>query len=232
MSAIPNAVLGEIITKGRVVDDAGLEHHVHSQIPVQYAEALYRMVLRRKPRTVIEVGMAYGISTLSILTALKELGDDRRLISIDPGQSTTWHGAGKLAVSRSGLGSLHQLMETYDYFALPELLKSGQRIELAYIDGWHTFDFVLLDLFYLDRMLNVGGVMAFNDCGFRSVHRAIKFLLSHRKYREVDAGLRPDYHGRNFVVSTLRRLRGMNVNDRYFEKTGTFEPDHKYYSHF
>jgi len=42
----------------------------------------------------------------------------------------------------------------------------GERIDFAFIDGAHTFDHVLVDFFYIDRMLNVGGIVAFDDVGF------------------------------------------------------------------
>jgi hypothetical protein len=85
----------------------------------------------------------------------------------------------------------HQLIEEVDYIALPELVKRKCRIDFAYIDGWHTFDYVLLDFFYIDKMLNTQGIVAFNDAGYLSVHRVLKFMISHRKYRESTHGSEP-----------------------------------------
>ena len=41
--------------------------------------------------------------------------------------------------------------------------------DLVYVDGHHSFDYVLLDFFYADQLLGAGGVVGFNDCGWPSV---------------------------------------------------------------
>jgi len=41
--------------------------------------------------------------------------------------------------------------EDFDFKVLPRLLESGKKIDFAYIDGWHTFDYTLLDWCYIDR---------------------------------------------------------------------------------
>ena len=150
--------------------------------------------------------MAFGVSSLAILAALREIGQDGKLISIDPGQSTGWQGCGRTAVARAGLSSRHELIEDYDYNALPRLLTSGLRIDFAYIDGWHTFDYSLLDWWYVDRMLPAGGVVGFNDCGWPAVEKAIRFVMTHRKYEELDVGLPPRYQGYSRRREMLRML--------------------------
>lgn len=107
--------------------------------------------------------MAFGFSTLAILTALEELGEDGRLISIDPYRAQDWHNCGIAAVHRAGLQGRHQHIERPDYLALPALLEADTRLDFGCIDAYHTFDYVLLDFWYVDCLLRVGGVVAFND---------------------------------------------------------------------
>jgi len=95
---------------------------VHSDIGTGHAEALYEAVLRERPTTVLEVGMAFGVSSLAILTALRDIGENGRLVSIDPNQTTYWKGCGLAAVERAGLKSRHELFEDFDYNVLPRLL--------------------------------------------------------------------------------------------------------------
>jgi hypothetical protein len=83
------------------------------------------------------------------------------------------------------------LLEEPDFKALPCLLERGTKLDFAYIDEWHTFDYTLLDFFYIDKMLRTGGVVAFNDCGWLAVDRVLRFVQSHRKYADMDAGLEP-----------------------------------------
>jgi predicted O-methyltransferase YrrM len=209
-------------------------------------------VLRHRPSQVVEIGMAVGSSTLAILSALSQTGG--RLISIDPDESSQWHGVGLACVKRAGFAEQHELMEDFDYRALPELLRRGERIDFAYVDGWHTFDYTLLDFFYIDKMLSVGGVVGFNDCDLRAVHRVIRFVQRYRHYTEIDVGLKRHYsasqigrtaakwleaptrveHAWNLARSTAftacLMLEGRPSNDRYFRKDEHWEPSWKFYT--
>src|SRR5207344_2539052 len=88
-------------------------------------------------------------------------------------------------LSRLGFSDHYRVIEKYDHLALPDLVRSGERFDIAYIDGWHTFDYTLLDLFYVDKMLEIGGVVGVNDCGFAAVDAAVRVFLAHRDYVEL-----------------------------------------------
>jgi predicted O-methyltransferase YrrM len=211
---------------------------LHSNINLSYAESLYEMVRRVQPAVVVEVGMAFGVSSLAILTALRD-GGRGRLISIDPMQTSEWNGCGRAAVIRAGFGDLHELIEDYDYHALPRLLASGVTCAFAYIDGWHTFDYALLNWWYLDKMLAVNGVVGFNDCGWPAVDKVIRFVRSHRKYSEIDAGLPIEYVGLGGRQELLRLLTfgrkqqsHRQAQDRYFRKEEDWEPQWDFFAPF
>lgn len=230
--SIPSPLIGEIFERRQVVDGEGRAQPLHSAISEEYARALYGAVLARRPRMAVEIGMAFGISTLAILTALREIGADGRLISIDPRQSTGFHGIGIANVRRAGFTDRHELIEAFDYAALPRLLEQGTRLQFAYIDGWHTFDYTLLDFFYLDKLLDPGGVIGFNDAGWRSVHKVLGFVRTHRKYREIDVGLPRDYRGINPLGVLSRWWTGRSHADRYFEKLEAWEPKWDFFARF
>ena len=209
---------------------------VHSDIGVDHAEALYETILRTRPATVLEVGMAFGVSSLTILTALRDIGQNGKLISIDPVQSTDWKGCGLASIARAGLKENHQIYEDYDYNVLPKLLSSGLKINFAYIDGWHTFDYTLLDWWYVDRMLTVGGIAAFNDCSWPGVEKAIEFVLSHRKYTEIDVGLPVARQRKKELFQMLPFTRKEHIckrpGDRYLKKDENWEPRWDFYAPF
>ena len=140
--------------------------------------ALYRTVRQLRPKVCLQIGLAHGLSALAIGSAIKD-NNQGRLFSVDPFQTKDFHGIGNKCLELSGLAGQHELVEELDYLALPRLLADGLRVDFAYIDGWHTFDHVLLDCFYCDKMLQVGGVVAFNDCGWRAVHKSLSFVKSH-----------------------------------------------------
>ena len=196
----PCETLRSMFATGTVLDADGQCRKLNSGIGPAYAGALYRAIVRFRPSLVVEVGMAYGCSSLSILAGLDAVGHGR-LISIDPSQHTDWNGIGVENVRRSGFSQRHTLMELPSCLALPQLLAGRTRVDLAYIDGWHTFDYVLTDFFYLDKLLPPGGVVAFNDCGYRAIHRVIRFVQTHRRYLELDVGLPRSYAAKNVFRS-------------------------------
>jgi predicted O-methyltransferase YrrM len=199
---------------------------LHSNINETHAAALQRCARQVEPRNAIEIGMAFGTSALAILG-----GCNTHLISIDPGQEADYTSAGRRAVEKAGFADRHLLLNEPNFEALPRLLGEGLRIQFAYIDGWHTFDYVLLDFFYLDKMLDEGGVIGFNDCWMKSITRVIDFVLSHRRYEEIDVGLRS---GPPRLRTQLARLLGrpLHRQDRYFRKVVQHEPAWDFYHSF
>jgi hypothetical protein len=216
----PCPLLREVVARRRVLLPNGEERDLVANIGSASSAALYQTVLHERPGVVIEVGMAQGISTLSILAALNQTGG--RLISIDP--YYTWPSARLAAlysVERAGFSAFHQHIQAPSYEALPHLLAQGISPQMGYIDGAHDFGNCFIDFFYLDLMLPVGGMIGFNDAGWLSVHRVIRFLEKHRHYAEQDVGLAASYTGRNVVVSAGRWLLRMPRQDRYFRKLQT-----------
>jgi len=228
----PNPVLRKIVQTRTVVSPDGQTRKLTSAISPANLCALYRIVRQRQPTLVIEIGMALGVSTLGILTALEETGRGE-LISIDP--YVNWNSGMLTAlynVQQAGLAHRHRHIRDFSHAALPRLLGEGRKAEMVYIDGMHTFDCAFVDFYYSDKLIHVGGVIGFNDAGWRSVFRVIQFLRTHRKYRELDVGLPRSYRSRNALFSLVKRLEGRSYYDRYFEKLEDWLPPYNYYRRF
>jgi predicted O-methyltransferase YrrM len=136
-------------------------------------------------RRSLEVGLAYGFSTIWLLDAVLQQPDGQH-IAMDPYQQQTWHGI--------GLQQAMHFCVPQDAFAwIPEpsieaLVKMAQtedRIDIAYIDGNHRYDNVLIDFFLIDRILRVGGIVAFDDRWMPSIRTATSFVETNRAYRAV-----------------------------------------------
>lgn len=130
---------------------------------------------------VLEVGMANGISAAFITTALQELGgpDKRMLISIDPFQKTQWESQGLKLLKRLGTQGHHKLIQQKSYTALPALLaKHEGTFDMVFIDGWHTFDYTLLDAFYGILLLRRGGVLVVDDALHAGVRACLAYMDS------------------------------------------------------
>src|SRR5579862_9691908 len=145
-----NPVLESIVESGRVVLPSGESVPVSSQIDPACGALLQKVVGHTRPRVVVEVGLAFGISSLYMLEALAQTGSGR-LIGMDPAQfDNAWRGGGLHNIERAGYRALYDFHEATSQQVLPHLVGRGQRIGAAFIDGWHTFDHVLLDFFYID----------------------------------------------------------------------------------
>jgi hypothetical protein len=169
--------------------------------------ALLQEIVRHvRPRVSLEIGFAYGVSTLYICEALADINQPARHIVMDPFQSTQWRGIGLRNVRQAGFGSMVDFREEHSEAVLPELVRSGLQVDFALIDGWHTFDQVMVEFYYLNRLLRVGGVIAFDDADRRSVNRVIRHALTYPAYGVFDAG-RPRAD-RVSLAGRLRRAAG------------------------
>ena len=145
---------------------------------------LYELALKSKPGPALEVGMANGTSSVVITGALAARGGGS-LISIDPFQTSDYQRRGVEHVARAGFAASHSLIEEPNYLALPQLLAAGRRFTFVFLDGWHSFDHALLDIFYSDLLLEDGGIVALHDTDWASVHKAVRFLERHKPYERL-----------------------------------------------
>ena len=51
------------------------------------------------------------------------------------------------------------------------------QFDLIFIDGWHTFDNVMVDIFYSINLLKPGGYIILDDADFPSVGKAISYFI-------------------------------------------------------
>jgi predicted O-methyltransferase YrrM len=182
-----NGVLEEILSSGFTKTATGNESlAVHSSISLPEGQFIHKLVGQLNPTVTLEVGLAYGISGLFIRDALKVRSGTQH-IAIDPNQhggewGSDWAGIGMANLRRAGYGDIVKLIEEPSFRALPALERAGQKIDFAFIDGWHTFDFTLVDFFYIDRMLNIGGVVAFDDANWPGVRKVCRFVRTNLAY--------------------------------------------------
>jgi len=179
-------VIDEIESSGLTTLPDGTRVPIHSNIRPDSGRVIQHAIEATRPRIGLEVGLAYGMSTLYILQAmgLHGLG---RLIGLDPAQhDATWRGGGLYNVKRAGFEDRYCFYEEPSQVVLPRLAAAGTRIQFAFIDGWHTFDHTLVDFFFIDGMLDVGGIIVIDDVGYPSIRRLCHFILSNREYIGFD----------------------------------------------
>ena len=170
-----NKILEGILEKRVVVDSKGKEYPLHSNVSPQQGEFLAQLVEQVDAKVCVEVGLAYGISSLYIAEAISKKTAPR-LISIDPFQKNNWHDIGLLNLERAGYSSFVEFHGEYSHIVLPQLLANGEPIDFAYVDSVKVFDVLLIDAYYLTGLLRVGGVLVFDDCSWPGVKRMVRYI--------------------------------------------------------
>jgi len=182
-----NRVLTEIVISGRTLLPTGEEAQASSCIDQSCGELLRRVITAQRPKIGVEVGLGFGVSTLYILEAMRETGGER-LIGIDPAQHDQfWRGGGLHNIHRAGYEDLYEFHEKTSQQVLPALATEGQRVQFAFIDGWHTFDHTLIDFFFIDQMLQPGGIVVLDDVAYPAIRRVCDFILTNRNYEIIDS---------------------------------------------
>jgi hypothetical protein len=96
-------------------------------------------------------------------------------------------------------------------------LNEELRADFAYVDTTKVFDVLLVDAFYLARILQVGGVLCFDDCTWRGVKKMVRYI-SQWKHFEV---YRTHFQYRKGLVKKL-----LNAGTRYLPaKERVFSPE-------
>jgi predicted O-methyltransferase YrrM len=167
---------------------------------------LQRMIAAARPTTTLEIGMAYGVSSLFMCEALAALPHATTHIVIDPFQARQWRNIGLRNVRAAGYGDLLRFFEEPSEYCLPRLAQQNTQVQVALVDGVHTFDQSTLEFYYIDRMLPVGGVVIFDDVYWPAIRRTVRYVLSHGTYEVRDhTGPR---HGPGGMLGRARRAVG------------------------
>lgn len=199
----------------------GIEHQIDDTTRIDVAEglALYRLCVDRGVTRTLEVGLAYGFSTLYLLAGLAHNGGGEH-IAIDPYQAGDWHGIGlttaqrALAASTSPRPTRLRHLEARSEAALVDLERSGGVIGLAFIDGYHRFDDVLVDFTLAARLCPVDGVIVLHDMWLAGIATVASFIRTNRTdFREVDTGCDN--------LFAVRRVGDDRRNWDHFEPFGT-----------
>ncbi|MEM7279435.1 MAG: class I SAM-dependent methyltransferase [Pseudomonadota bacterium] len=155
---------------------------INGGIHLDEAEMLCSVVNQINPAESLEIGLGYGFSAMTICTSGQRPSEQRRHVVIDPHQTQYWNGTGLRHLNDAGLSAMIEFKEDVSYRVLPDLEHQKQRFDLAFIDGWHTFDFVFVDFFYIDKLLKIGGVVVFDDADWDSIRPVLRYVVTNLDY--------------------------------------------------
>ena len=136
-------------------------------LPEGDCDALRDLLIGERLGTVIEIGLAYGSSALAIGEALISVGGRRHLI-LDPFQHSGFKDAGWEVIRSAQLDGIAKLIREQSQIALPRLVSDGVLAHAAFVDGSHLFHNVFVDLFFLQQIVQPGGLIILEIIGGRA----------------------------------------------------------------
>lgn len=184
-----NETLQQIFRTEKTLDGEGHEHKFIDGVDPIEGKHMYNLVRDNGFQNTLEVGLAMGTSALYLCQAIADHGHGGKHIAIDPNQSSQYRSIGVTGVNRAGLTSHFELMEAPSYSALPKLLEEQQcgkrdKFDLIFIDGWHTFDYTLVDFFYADLLLAEHGVILLDDIRHRGPGAVFDYIRKNYRHYE------------------------------------------------
>ena len=160
-------------------DGSAHELRADTRISRNKGAFLFELHERLRPKLSVEVGFAYGYSTLYILAAMKSGGYGHHM-AIDPYQSQLWHGIGLRQVTRIGMEERFTFVDDFSVSALSKMTAAGEKAELIFVEGDHKFDSVLGDFTCAARICPVDGFIVFDDLWMPAIKRVIAFVRKNR----------------------------------------------------
>jgi predicted O-methyltransferase YrrM len=205
LSAEADAILNEMYSASTLQGANGpVEIDQITKVDEVCGAELNRLVRENGTTNSLEIGLAYGFSTIWIMDALAPEGEH---IALDPFQSSLWHGVGATQARRLS-SKRFNLIEDYSIHALSDFIRADKTFDSIFIDGNHRFDDVLVDFYLADQVLSVGGLMVLDDTWMASIRTVVAFVLANRAYEVVPQ--------RSDRMAALRKLKDDDRDWRHF----------------
>lgn len=162
---------------------------VNSNISLDEGIQLYKIIKQYKPKNLLEIGFAVGISTLFMLCALE---NNTELITVDPYQKIQWDKFGLINVDnilkeQNLPKTIHKFIEDYSNNFFKNTNKS---FDLVFIDGDHSYEGTMIDLIGANKVLKKNGLMIIDDVIFNDVKNALNnFLKNNNNFEKINVDL-------------------------------------------
>lgn len=182
-----------------------------------YLECLYNYVKNLVPDggTILEVGTKLGDSTIAMGAAC--VGRGIKIYTVDPVFRTGfWHCADahkldghwyhssyEVWQERIRKCGLEGIIETLAMTSEEALVGWNRPLDLAVIDGCHTYDAVTIDCRWLEHV-KIGGYAAFDDW-FDEIERAVRNYINGKSWQILHENTKPQD---GYMVTTLLRKNG------------------------
>jgi len=218
--------LGQILSGNPIRGASGGLKEITSFSTLNNLLVLKNLCAHLQPQTSLEIGMAFGGSTLLLaeLYRRRQVPAARQHVAIDPFQNQPdhWDGVALKLLQETGLREYVEHREDRSCQALPQMMKEGKKFDLIYIDGSHLFEDVFVDYYFCQRLLRPNGLLLFDDCTDPHVAKVIRFIRRNGATTLQEKDLLPFRPGTHALRYRLARRLG-KLQLRGFSKIGEDE---------
>jgi len=175
--------------------DLSLTNVVTGSIKKEEASLLYSLIIKEKPKTILQVGTFVGFSTLIIAEALRR-NETGKIYTVDPEilhlEIYNPVDIAKIAVEKRGLADRVEFIKGWfsnvphwynkitDIEVVgPALIKNIGILDFVFVAGDHSVMSTISDFASVVNSLKINGICAIHDvCCFSSVCNAVSAILS------------------------------------------------------
>lgn len=193
-----NKILENIFETKKFINSKNQTIDIHSETRKEQCEYLQNIIRNNNFKKSIEIGFAFGISTLAITEEIVNNGGSH--LVIDKFQHSDWNGDGIDLVNQAGYTEKIEYFEEFCYVVLPLLLEKGRKFDFAYIDSTKQFDWLLVNFFYIDKLLEINGIIVFDDVSFPGIRKLLRYISQFPNYKVYSQ------NPNNNRMSQLRKL--------------------------
>jgi predicted O-methyltransferase YrrM len=175
-------VLARMYSSTHLQGTEGIAEVGETRIPMLEGTQLHKLSRAIGARATLEIGFAFGFSTVWLLDSLPAGG---RHVAIDPHERSAYAGVGLQQVQDLAPLAAFEWRQALSIHALSDDIRQGERYDLVFIDGNHRFDDVMVDFYLADQVLRPGGALALDDMWMPSVKTVASFIALNRAYQVV-----------------------------------------------
>ena len=139
---------------------------------------IQQLLKRLGGRTYLEIGVELGQSLLPIRARTK--------LGVDPNPIVPWRGRITMALHNLLTQEKVRLLQmtSDEFFAQRDSILNGQTIDVALVDGLHTYEQAYRDVIHCLEVLSPNGVIVMHDCNPATERMALR-ALSHAEALQV-----------------------------------------------
>ena len=152
------------------LDGQDHELRLDTRISVEEGACLYRLCRDTRAERTMEVGCAYGFSTLYFLAAISS-NPVATHTAIDPYENNGWGGIALQNARAVGMDKSFRLIEEKSFLAVPRLISDGTQFDVIFIDSNHRFDDTLVEFTLCGLTCKMGGYIVLDDMWMPATRR-------------------------------------------------------------